>query len=268
MAYVKIVKKTERKTKMKNKKVNQRNQKPVLRFSPTAWAKLLFMRDITDNEVGGFGITLTDELLFVTDFALVKQKVTGVSVSFDDESVADLFEDQVEAGRKPEQFGRIWLHTHPGNSPEPSMTDENTFARVFGNCDWAIMFIVAQDGSTFARLRFNTGPGGEVKIPVCVDYSYEIDAADFELWTQQYKANVTEDTVFSFTGKETKDKAMQENEVDIFGGTDAFQAAAFSGEDLLEELDMMHPAERQAFMDELAVRSDFWDEYESEVLYE
>lgn len=33
---------------MKNKKVNQRNQKPVLRFSPTAWAKLLFCRDVTD----------------------------------------------------------------------------------------------------------------------------------------------------------------------------------------------------------------------------
>ena len=199
---------------MKNKQVNQRNQKPVLRFSPTAWAKLLFMRDATDNEVGGFGITEADDLLFVTDFALVKQNVTAVSVSFEDESVADFFEDQVEGGRSPQQFGRIWLHTHPGNSPEPSMTDENTFTRVFGSCDWAIMFIVAQDGRTFARLRFNAGPGGEVKIPVCVDYSCEFDAADFELWTQQYKANVTEDTIFSFAGKEKTAKAQQENEVE------------------------------------------------------
>ena len=84
--------------------------------------------------------------------------MTCVSVSFDDEAVADYFEDQVEAARVPQQFGRIWLHTHPGNSPEPSMTDENTFTRVFGSCDWAIMFIVAQDGRTFARLRFNAGP--------------------------------------------------------------------------------------------------------------
>jgi len=226
------------------------------------------MRDATDNEVGGFGLTLAEDLLFVTDFILVKQKVTAVSVSFEDESVADFFEDQVEAARVPQQFGRIWLHTHPGNSPEPSMTDENTFTRVFGSCDWAIMFIVAQDGRTFARLRFNAGPGGEVKIPVCVDYNCEFDAADFGLWTQQYKANVTEDTIFSFAGKGKTTKVQQENEVDIFGGTDAFQAAAFSGEDMIEELEMMHPAERQAFMDELAVRSDFWDEYESEVVYE
>ena len=266
MDYVKAAKSRERKTKMKNNQVNQRNQKPVLRFSPTAWAKLLFMRDATDNEVGGFGVTLAEDLLFVTDFILVKQKVTCVSVSFDDEAVADYFEDQVEAARVPQQFGRIWLHTHPGNSPEPSMTDENTFTRVFGSCDWAIMFIVAQDGRTFARLRFNAGPGGEVKIPVCVDYNCEFDAADFELWTQQYKANVTEDTIFSFAGKEKRTKAQQENEADIFGGSDEFQAGMFSGEDLMEELEMMHPSERQAFVDELAIRSDFWDE--SEVVYE
>ena len=225
------------------------------------------MRDATDNEVGGFAITKADDLLFVTDFALVKQKVTSVSVSFEDESVADFFADQVEAGRQPEQFGRIWLHSHPGNSAEPSMTDENTFARVFGSCDWAIMFIVAADGRTFARLRFNAGPGGEVKIPVCVDYNCEFDAADFELWTQQYKANVTEDTVFSFAGNENKVKAQQESEADIFGGSDEFQAGIFSGEDMMEELEMMHPSERQAFVDELAIRSDFWEE-ETEVIYE
>ena len=223
------------------------------------------MRDMTDNEVGGFGITKADDLLFVTDFVLVKQKVTPVSVSFDDEGVADHFEDQVEVGRQPEQFARLWLHTHPGSSPEPSMTDEQTFTRVFGTCDWSIMCIVAQDGSTFTRLRFNAGPGGEVKIPVCVDYNYEFDAAEFEIWKQQYKANVTEDTFFSFTDKEKKAKVQQENEPEIFGGTDEFQAGLFSGEDLMEELEMMHPAERQAFVDELSVRSEFWDE--SEVLY-
>src|SRR4051812_35743192 len=38
-----------------------------LRFSPTAWAKLLFLRDIGDTEVGGFGITPADDLLFVED---------------------------------------------------------------------------------------------------------------------------------------------------------------------------------------------------------
>jgi proteasome lid subunit RPN8/RPN11 len=226
------------------------------------------MRDMTANEVGGFGVTKADDLLFVTDFVLVKQKVTPVSVSFDDESVANYFEDQVEVGRQPQQFARIWLHSHPGNSPEPSCTDEETFARVFGSCDWAIMFIVAQDGNTFARLRFNAGPGGEVKIPVCVDYTFEFDAADFEIWQQQYLANVAEDDIFSLNKKTKKSQNAQLEEADVFGSTGFDSLAVSSSEDLIEELEMMHPDERQAFMEELAVRSDFWDEYESEVLYE
>jgi len=264
--YVNNVKNKERKTKMKNrtKKNQQRYQKPSLRFSPTAWAKLLYMRDVTDNEVGGFGITEADDLLFVTDFVLVKQKVTCVTISFEDESVADFFENQVEAGRQPEHFARLWLHTHPGNSPEPSMTDEETFARVFGTCDWSIMCIVAQDGGTFARLRFSAGPGGQVKIPVCVDYSYEFDAADFEVWKQQYKANVIEDHTFSLAGRSKKDFKKQEDELEIFGNDGFEETPVFSSQDLLGEIDSMEPMEREMFMEELSVRSDFWDE-ESEV---
>ena len=42
---------------------------PTLRFSPTAWAKLLFLRDLGDTEVGGFGISAADDLLYVEDGA-------------------------------------------------------------------------------------------------------------------------------------------------------------------------------------------------------
>src|SRR6185369_8446210 len=88
----------------------------VLRFSPAAWAKLLFLRDAGDCEIGGFGIAQADGLLLVTDVALVKQTCNWASVEFDDESVADFFEDQADAGRRPEEFARLWIHTHPGNS--------------------------------------------------------------------------------------------------------------------------------------------------------
>ena len=86
------------------------------------------MRDVTDNEVGGFGITQAEDLLFVTDVVLVKQKVTCVSISFEDESVADFFEDQVEAGRQPEQFARLWLQRR---FPHASYVNFNTYLNVF-----------------------------------------------------------------------------------------------------------------------------------------
>lgn len=265
MDFVKIVKIKERKLKMKN---SQKNQQPMLRFSPTAWAKLLFIRDITYNEVGGFGITSADDLLLVTDFALIKQKVTAVTISFEDESVADFFEEQVEAGRQPEQFARIWLHTHPGNSPQPSGTDESTFERVFGTCDWAVMAIVAQDGSTYARLKFNTGPGGEVTIPVCVDYGIEFDASDFQLWAKQYKVSVAEEKFFNRADKSKLPECAQQKEFVPFGAENVSIAPSLSGYDLLSEVEQLDPLEREIFMEELAVRSDFWAEYEGRVRYE
>ena len=44
----------------------------------------------------------------------------------------DFFDTQIDAGYRPEQFAHIWVHTNPGDCPQPSMTDEETFDRVFG----------------------------------------------------------------------------------------------------------------------------------------
>lgn len=165
---------------------------PSLRFSPTAWAKLLYLRDLGDTEVGGFGIARSDDLLMIDDFQLVRQECTAVTVAFDDAAVADFFDEQVDAGLHPQQFSRVWIHTHPGNSPEPSSVDEETFARVFGQNDWAVMFILACGGKSYCRLRFNAGPGGSVELPVMVDYGRPFDASDEDAWLQEYIDCVTE----------------------------------------------------------------------------
>ena len=101
-------------------KSKRKLQPPKLRFNPNSWAKLLFLQDRGDTEVGGFGICRSDDLLMIDDVQLVEQVCTQVTVEFDDESVADFFDKQVDAGLKPEQFGRIWIHTHPGDSARPS----------------------------------------------------------------------------------------------------------------------------------------------------
>jgi len=46
----------------------------------------LYFRDKSDNEVGGFGVTEADDLLYVVDFITVKQQVSCVSVKFDDQA--------------------------------------------------------------------------------------------------------------------------------------------------------------------------------------
>src|SRR5580700_5762105 len=153
-----------------------------LRFSPTAWAKLLFLRDYGPTEVGGFGIAPAGDLLCVEDMRLMRQACTAVSIAFDDSSVAEFFDEQVDAGRRPEQFGRIWIHTHPGDSAAPSCVDEETFVRVFGRSDWAVMFILARGGETYCRLRFSTGPSGSFQIPVEIDFQREFAASACRDW--------------------------------------------------------------------------------------
>ena len=123
--------------------------------------------------MGGFGITPVDDLLYVEDIRLVRQRCTAVFVAFDDTAVAEFFDEQIDAGRRPEQFGRVWIHTHPGESAQPSQVDEETFERVFGACDWAVMFILARGGETYCRLRFRAGPGGQFEIPVEIDFQRE-----------------------------------------------------------------------------------------------
>lgn len=162
----------------------------MLRFTPTAWAKLQWFCHHDDVEIGGFGITNSNDPLLIEEFATVKQDVSMVHVAFDDEAVADFFEEQVDQGRRPEQFARIWTHTHPGSSPDPSGTDEETFDRVFGACDWAVMFILARTGNTYARVRFSIGPKAELLIPVRVDYENEFAGSEHDIWLQEYERNV------------------------------------------------------------------------------
>lgn len=232
----------------------RRSRRLALRFSPTAWAKLLHFRDKMDNEIGGFGITEPDDLLFVKEFVTVKQEVTGISVKFDDGAVADLFDSQVDLGRRPEQFARVWLHTHPGDSPGPSATDEETFKRAFGNCQWAVLFVLAQNNKTHARLSFNVGPGGQVLIPTEIDYSEDFGRTDRQAWDGEYAANVK--GVDWLTTRSAQETSPARNELSGF-------ALPY---DFIDEFDKMEPAERQFVLDELADRPELWNE-EEEVMF-
>jgi hypothetical protein len=164
--------------------------------------------------------------------------------------VADFFDAQVNAGRKPEQFARLWLHLHPGDYAEPSVIDEETFERVFGECQWALMFILARNDRTYAKLSFNVGPGGNVLIPVVVDYSHEFGPSDREKWDTEYSANIQVENFPSCYN----DRNHTSVEKDFDGYALPY--------DFIDELENMNPDERQFILDELAVRPDLWDEEE------
>jgi len=230
---------------------------PVLRFSPYAWAKLLFFRDRGQTEIGGFGVTPADDLLYIEDFVTVKQSATVAGVTFEDRAVGQFLDDQVDAGRQPAQVLRIWCHTHPGRSPEPSCVDEETFTRVFGSCDHAVMFVLATGGKSYARLRFNVGPGGDLRIPVEIDYGQPFSPSDFEAWGVEYKANI----------KARQERFWPEMELgwaDQYGinpdgdsGADDILGAELCMDDyMLAELAGMDPDERAHILDQFGLSAD------------
>lgn len=156
------------------------------------------MRDVGPTEVGAFAISDPKDLLLITDLLLIKQQTTAVTVAFDDVAVADHFDAMVDQGRKPEECGRIWVHTHPGHSAEPSGTDEATFTRCFGSVDWAVMFILARGGQTYARLRFRAGPGGDLLLPVGISYQNGFSESAPSDWYEEYLRCVEPLPTFSF----------------------------------------------------------------------
>jgi hypothetical protein len=228
---------------------------PVLRFTPTAWSKLLLFCHAGPTEIGGFGITSPNDLLLIEEFVTVRQKVSFASVEFDDVGVADFFEGQVEAGRRPEQFARIWLHTHPGDSPSPSGTDEQTFTRVFGHCDWAVMFILSRTGRTYVRLRFNAGPGGEVSLPVAVEFMHPFAGTDIPAWQAEYTAHIHPEDLRTMAG-EGPAPCQTASE----GPAVTASSPAATDNTLMSEFEALELTDRQIFLDELAERPELWAE--------
>lgn len=183
-------------------------------FTPYTYAKLKFMRDLGSTEVGGFGVSNADNPLLIEDFYLVKQECTVASVEFDDDSISDELIRFVQAGYKPWQVQRVWIHTHPGTSPQPSGVDETTFASDgFTSPDWAIMFILACGGQTYCRFKVSE-TAEEIQrrkldradgvltiqdfhdsskiLNFEIDYDQEFPAADHDEWLYEYEQNVTE----------------------------------------------------------------------------
>ncbi len=140
--------------------------------------------------MGAFAITAPDDLLLVQDLVMVRQQCTAVTVAFDDNSVADHLDSLVDQGIRPEQGMRVWVHTHPGDCPSPSAIDEDTFARCFGRTDWAVMFILAKGGESYARIRFRAGPSGAMQLPVEIAFDEPFEASQPMAWQKEYVHSV------------------------------------------------------------------------------
>jgi len=198
----------------------KRNMSGVLRFTPYAYAKIIYMRDSGETEIGGYGITETDDPLLVTDFKLVKQECTSISVDLDTDDSLRFIEDMVDRGLAPWQCQNIWIHTHPGNSPTPSGADEENFIDNFSLPNCAIFYILAKEGKDYTRMRFNVAPGIDVDISSKVDYSIPFEGSNEDEWKKEYEDKVMKKafvSTFSKDDKKSITEFLRESHMDYKG---------------------------------------------------
>lgn len=177
-----------------------------LRWSAYAWAKLLFMRDKGSTEVAGFGIA-GDPLKpnLITDFKTVKMKTaSAASFEFDDIALSDFQIDHSHVAKMAhDQFWRVWVHTHPGNSATPSVVDWNTFNGVFGDVTWQVMMILARGGEVSALFRQRLPVPLAFQCAVIQDFAIPGPATDDAAraaWDEEYTRNVPATTYTPYSG--------------------------------------------------------------------
>lgn len=155
-------------------------------FTPYAWAKWQHLGARASTNLSAFGVSADGRPLLIEDVLLFQQTCTRRNVEFDQAALADYLHRQEARGLTFDRCGRVWLQTHPAPPAAPSELEERTFAQLFARVDWGVLAILARDGSSYARLRFNAGPGGELPLGVGLDCQGEFLAPDRHAWSEEF----------------------------------------------------------------------------------
>lgn len=125
-------------------------------FSKLTW----FRQNCNENNVDGkdaknpsflevslMGISHSMEHVnYITDFVCIPQEASGGLTEPTDEGIAAHLETYFLDKEVPVLLcGRFWAHTHPGSSPTPSSTDEETFKKWYKDSDYGVMYILADN---------------------------------------------------------------------------------------------------------------------------
>ena len=82
------------------------------------------------------------------------------------------------------------------------------------------MFILARGGETYARLALNTGPGGDLMLPVEIDFSRPMPASEEQDWEHEYRTSVTEECLLEPRPEKRRLQTPSQDELDdrLFDG--------------------------------------------------
>lgn len=168
------------------------NQQPqiTITVSGLLWFKAKYLANQHQVEVGGWCIAPDKDKPFeVHDFKLTKQESTVGSIDFDDEGTVEFMEDELEAGLEFDQFMRVWIHTHPGDSASPSPLDRTTFRQLADTLPYVVMLIISKSGSATAEIGYKLPTGQFVSMPCGIRIDWAMDR--WTEWDIEFNNNVT-----------------------------------------------------------------------------
>lgn len=162
------------------------------KFTPYAYQKVIYLRDLGDTEVSFFCVVDENEPNVICDVQLVKQVGSVATTDMDGAGLTEYLSRMDDQGFSPGHCFRVWLHTHPGDSPEPSGTDWTQYEKLKTTYEypWFAMLIISRTGKKFGRMFFSQGPGGESEVKWDVDWGYPGEEVIFEDWDEEYKTYV------------------------------------------------------------------------------
>ena len=131
--------------------------------------------------MAGLCVTDPSDPFYITRFDVVEQDASAAYVKFRNAALLSYY---AKCGEEKVLQPRIWAHTHPSYSSEPSGTDEKTFREYFEHMEWSIMLIMAKQGSTYARLRLRTTNDMEYGLdgPIFMDQKLAVVFEELSDW--------------------------------------------------------------------------------------
>lgn len=169
-------------------------------LSVYAYLKWQYMCYSTPLEVSAYGFSRGTksfaDLLYIEDLIILRQECSTCFTNIDSDAILEYYDKLADKDIPLQQGTRVWFHTHPQMSAQPSSTDTDTFAETFDNPDWSIMAILSQTNDMTARLKLTTEFAAlEEDIDIKIDWSsYKRDlpkVAQFAAeWEEDIKTKV------------------------------------------------------------------------------
>lgn len=128
--------------------------------SAKALEKIFTYARAVDSEIGGLMIVdESGEKPLIKDCLLSKQKVSGVEMELDPDSLAKMFEEEALKKKSRIENAKGWWHSHVNMGTFWSSTDDDCFGNMLNTSQVVYGVVITKNGSILGRIDIKTPIG-------------------------------------------------------------------------------------------------------------